>query len=115
MDGDKIRESSSDQELEYSKGRRNGIHYASIAEFLASLNVNDTSLNAVRGLNTLSLEDYLKTMRCAEKKSGDGDIAVETKKIQKKSVQVINRRRLEESNSFSKSQTISQYPEKIWI
>ncbi|XP_017001440.2 uncharacterized protein [Drosophila takahashii] len=119
MDGDQIRKSSSDQDLEYSQSRRKGVHYASIAEFLASLNINDTTLGSVRGVGTLSLEDYLKIVRSADKKEqGDGNsITLETKKISKKSLQEINNRQVRQSDAknLSKSKLISQYTEKIWI
>ncbi|KAH8355412.1 hypothetical protein KR084_004528 [Drosophila pseudotakahashii] len=119
MDGDKIRRSSSDRDLEYSQSRRNGVHYASIAEFLASLNINDTTLGSIRGVGTLSLEDYLKTMRSVGKKEqGDGNsITLENKKMRKKSLQEINNRQVRKSDSKnpSKLKQISQYTEQIWM
>ncbi|XP_016981570.1 uncharacterized protein LOC108046421 [Drosophila rhopaloa] len=115
MDGDQIRRSSSDQELEYSRCRRDGVHYATIAEFLASLNINDTKLGSVQGVRTLSLEDYLKTMRFGEKQSGDGSIPFGTRKIRKKTMQDISRKRQKDSNCPNNSKLISQYSEPIWI
>jgi len=87
MDGDQIRGSSSDRNLEYCRCRRNGVHYATIAEFLASLNINDTTLGSVQDLKTLTLEDYLKIMRGADKEQGNGDITLETRKMEKKAIQ----------------------------
>ncbi|XP_016923313.2 uncharacterized protein [Drosophila suzukii] len=115
MDGDQIRRSSSDRNLEYSRCRRNGVHYATIAEFLASLNINDTTLGSVQDLKTLTLEDYLKIMRGADKEQGDGDITLETRKKEKKAIQEINRQRQSDLKNSGKSHIISQYAEQIWI
>nr|XP_016923313.1 uncharacterized protein LOC108004775 [Drosophila suzukii] len=115
MDGDQIRGSSSDRNLEYCRCRRNGVHYATIAEFLASLNINDTTLGSVQDLKTLTLEDYLKIMRGADKEQGNGDITLETRKMEKKAIQEISRQRQSDSKIPGKSHIISQYAEPIWI
>ncbi|XP_016946337.1 uncharacterized protein LOC108022008 [Drosophila biarmipes] len=112
MDGD---QSCSDRNSEYSLGRRNGVHYATIAEFLASLNVNDTTLGSVQGLKTLSLEDYLKIMRGADQEQGDGDITLEARKMESKLIQETHRQRQSDPKNPNKSNLISQYTEQIWI
>ncbi|KAH8421334.1 hypothetical protein KR009_002254 [Drosophila setifemur] len=54
---------SSEQELAHSRCRRNAVHFATIGEFLSSLNINDTTLSSLQGLKSLSLDDYLRSMR----------------------------------------------------
>ncbi|XP_017116158.1 uncharacterized protein LOC108138463 [Drosophila elegans] len=81
MDGDQIEKTSSDQELGYSRCPRSCVHYATIADFLTSLNLNDTNLGSVQNLRSLSLEDYLKTVRCAKNQQGDNDINLENRKM----------------------------------
>ncbi|KAH8266863.1 hypothetical protein KR026_005448, partial [Drosophila bipectinata] len=68
MDDDQVecRSTSSDQELDHSRCRRKAVHYASVGDFLSSLNINDTSVSSLQGLQTLTLEDYLRTMRNPE-------------------------------------------------
>ncbi|EDV47478.1 uncharacterized protein LOC6551470 [Drosophila erecta] len=116
MDGDQIRRSSSDRDLEYNRCRRNGVHYATIAEFLASLNTNDTTLGSAEGRSSLSLEDYLQIVRGGpEKQSGDGDKAIGRIKIRKTPVQDISSQMQSDSKNSSESKLISQFTEKIWI
>ncbi|XP_039499435.1 uncharacterized protein LOC120456591 [Drosophila santomea] len=119
MDGDQIRKSSSDRDLEYSRCRRNGVHYATIAEFLASLNTNDTNLESVQTRRSLSLEDYLRIVRGgpAEKQSGDGDksIARISERLRKTPVQDISTQTQSDAKIAAKSKLISQFTEKIWI
>lgn len=113
MDGDQIRRSSSDRDLEYSRCRRNGVHYATITDFLASLNTNDTTLGSAQGSSTLSVEEYLQIVRGgAEKQSGDGD---KTIGVRKTSVQDISTQTQADSKSSSKPKLISQFTEKIWM
>ncbi|KAH8345323.1 uncharacterized protein Dana_GF26301 [Drosophila ananassae] len=79
MDGDQLecRSASSEQELAHSRCRRKAVHFASVGDFLSSLNINDTSLSSLQGLRTLTLEDYLRSMRNPERMSpsppGDGN------------------------------------------
>ncbi|XP_017066802.1 uncharacterized protein LOC108104948 [Drosophila eugracilis] len=116
MDADRIHKSSSDRDLEFSQCRRNGVNYANFAEFLASLNVNDTALDSVQGLGSLSIEDYLKAMHCdGEKKPKDGEKSHKSKNIRRKSIQEVNTQRQMDSKCSSKSKLISQYTEKIWM
>lgn len=64
MEEDELHGTSSDEELELSRHRRDSVHYATIGEFLASL----------KGVKSLSLDDYLRVVRCPEmQKPGDGD------------------------------------------
>ncbi|XP_043660381.1 uncharacterized protein LOC122624759 [Drosophila teissieri] len=119
MDGDQIRKSSSDRDLEYSRCRRNGVHYATIAEFLASLNTNDTALEGVQPRRTLSLEDYLQVVRGGtEKPAGDGDktIATRGERLRKTPVlDISTQTQHSDSKIAAKAKLISQFTEKIWI
>ncbi|KAH8286650.1 hypothetical protein KR018_003357 [Drosophila ironensis] len=62
MNGDQS-ECVNDMDLSQSQCRRKAVHFAQISDFLASLNIGDTSLKSLQGLRTLSLEDYLRVMR----------------------------------------------------
>ncbi|XP_068159726.1 uncharacterized protein [Drosophila tropicalis] len=65
--------SSSEDELRNSRNRRNAVHYASIGDFLSSLNISDTALASLQGLKTLSLEHYKNCMQNGEMPPGDMD------------------------------------------
>ncbi|EDW26769.1 GL14611 [Drosophila persimilis] len=61
------KESSDDQSL-INSGRRNAVHFASVGDFLSSLNIRDTGLTALKGLHTLSLEHYKSCMQGPEER-----------------------------------------------
>ncbi|EDW78495.1 uncharacterized protein Dwil_GK16464 [Drosophila willistoni] len=65
--------SSSEDDLRNSRNRRNAVHYASIGDFLSSLNISDTALASLQGLKTLSLEHYKNCMQNGEMPPGDMD------------------------------------------
>ncbi|XP_034670729.1 uncharacterized protein LOC117903069 [Drosophila subobscura] len=63
-----LNRTSSDELILMSRQRRHAVHYASIEEFLASLNISDTALISPKDPRprTLSLERYKSFMRGPE-------------------------------------------------
>ncbi|BFG02489.1 uncharacterized protein DMAD_01980 [Drosophila madeirensis] len=63
-----LNRTSSDELILMSRQRRNAVHFASIEEFLSSLNISDTALISLEGPRpqTLSLEHYKSFMRGPE-------------------------------------------------
>ncbi|XP_052850004.1 LOW QUALITY PROTEIN: uncharacterized protein LOC128260802 [Drosophila gunungcola] len=114
MDGDQIHKTSSDQELEYSRCPRSCVHYATIAEFLTSLNSNDTNLGSVQSIRSLSLEDYLNTVRCAKNQHGDNDITLGTRNV-KKPMQDISRLKQKNSNCPNKRKLKSLFRKNVQL